>query len=69
MISIALSIYLWNYPLPDNQFWTLNIIDLMFVVTALAIPVRKGMGMFGSQVERLGHAHGRHGLRSHPGHS
>jgi len=40
LASIVLSMYLWNYALPNNQFWTLNIIDLVFVVTALAIPVR-----------------------------
>jgi hypothetical protein len=39
--SIFLSIYLWNHPLPQVQFWTLNIIDLMLAGTALAIPVRR----------------------------
>ena len=41
IVSIALSIYLWNQPLPDYQFWTLNAIDLVFVVTALTIPLRR----------------------------
>ena len=63
VVSIALSIYLWIYPLPDHQFWPLNIIDLAFVMTSLAIPVqpKEVTHAVRSQFERLGHAAGRRG--------
>jgi hypothetical protein len=41
MASIVLSMYLWNYSRSDSQFWTLNMVDLIFTATALAIPIRE----------------------------
>jgi hypothetical protein len=71
IVSIGLSIFLWNYPLPDPQFWALNIIDLALVMTALAIPVigtKEVSHAIRSQVERFGHAPGKHGVGSYQGH-
>jgi len=67
IVSIALSIYLWIYPLPDHQFWRWNIIDLVFVVTALAIPVQPTQvwHTVRNRVERLVHNAGKRGLGSY----
>jgi hypothetical protein len=57
-VSIALSIYLWNQPLPEQQFWTLNIVDLAFAATALAIRMRAK--------EDLHAVSSQHGRQRHP---
>jgi len=67
--SIVLSMYLWNHPLPGAQFWTLNIVDLTFTVTALAIPVQAidAPSEIRTLLGRLHVASRKRGLDSHHG--